>query len=189
MKLVFLGPPGAGKGTQAKLLAEKRAIAHISTGEMLRAAVAAGTPLGMQVKGILDAGQLVPDDVMISVIHARTAESDCAKGYILDGFPRTVPQAEALGSMLKSEGSTLSKVVLFDVSEADLSARLANRRGAEARADDDASVQLERLRVYHEKTAPLIDYYARVGELSRVSGAGSVEQVQKELEKVLEGLA
>lgn len=187
MRIVFLGPPGAGKGTQAKRLAEQRGLAHISTGDMLRSAVQKGTPVGEKVKGIMDAGQLVPDEMIVEIIRDRVAENDCSRGYILDGFPRTLPQAEALGRMLGNGGGALDAVVSFEVSEADLSARLAHRRGAEARADDDAAVQQERLRVYQQQTAPLIDYYRSAKLLRSVNASGSIEDVYARLEQALKG--
>lgn len=185
MKVVFLGPPGAGKGTQAKLLAERKRIAHISTGEMLRSAVAAGTELGKQVKDIIDSGKLVPDALMVALIQDRVKAADCVEGYILDGFPRTVPQAEALAEMLKSNGVTLDAVVYFEVSEADLLRRLEHRRGVEQRADDSVATQIERLRVYREQTAPLVDFYRAKGALTSVDAAGSVDEVYSKLNQAL----
>lgn len=177
MRIVFLGPPGAGKGTQAKLLSEKLSIAHISTGEILREAVRQGTELGKRVKGIMDAGQLVPDQLIVEVIKDRLQADDCQKGYILDGFPRTVAQAEALDSALAIMKQKLSEVVLFEVSGGDVQKRLEHRREAEKRDDDAAKTQSERLKVYQAETAPLINFYESQGILKRVSGAGSVEEV------------
>ena len=181
MKLIFLGPPGAGKGTQAKILSETKGIAHISTGDMLRAEVGRGSELGIQVKTLMDSGQLVPDELMLEVIKERLAQPDCKTGCILDGFPRTVVQAEALDEMLSDAGEKIDSACLFDLSEDALKARLANRRGEEARADDNEAVQLERLKVYHEKTAPLIEYYKNKDLLNVVESSGSVEQVQQNL--------
>lgn len=187
MNLVFLGPPGAGKGTQAKMLSTRETIAHISTGEMLRAAVAAGTALGSRVKDILDSGQLVPDAVMIDLIRDRVSQSDCKNGFILDGFPRTVPQAEALETLMQSLDGELDGVVLFELSEKAIQARLENRRGAENRADDSADVQRERMLVYQRQTAPLIEYYDEQRQLIRVDASGSVEDVAVALDRVLPG--
>jgi len=186
MKLIFLGPPGAGKGTQAKLLSEKANIAHISTGDMLRAEVQKASPLGQQVKDLIDAGQLVSDELMLKVIKKRLAAEDCAKGCILDGFPRTVPQAEALDKTLAEAGDKVSTVCLFDLKADELSSRLANRRGKEARVDDDAEVQKERLKVYREKTAPLINYYREQDLLKTIDSSGSIDEVNQRLNTSLE---
>ncbi len=186
-KIVFLGPPGAGKGTQAKLLAAKQHLAHISTGDMLRSAVAEGTELGKEVKSILDSGQLVSDELIVQLIEERVKKPDCGQGYILDGFPRTVPQAEALQEMLAGSSSVLSAVVSFELSEQAVLDRLTHRAGVEARADDAAEVQRERLRVYNEQTAPLIEYYENLNLLRRIDASSSIEDVTKLVEKVLAG--
>lgn len=178
MRFIFLGPPGAGKGTQAKLLSEKLGIAHISTGEMLRDAVRQGSEVGNRVKGIMDAGQLVSDQLMVELVQDRLQAKDCINGYILDGFPRTVAQAQALEVSLSSMGQKLSGVILFEVSGGDVQQRLLHRRTAEQRDDDAAKTQNERLRVYQSETAPLIDFYEKQGMLRRVSGAGSITEVQ-----------
>ena len=177
-RLIFLGAPGAGKGTQAKLLSDDKSLAHISTGEMLRAAVAEGSELGQKVASIMESGQLVPDEMIVEIIGERIQKPDCQNGYVLDGFPRTVPQAEALAAML---GSAEAKVILFEVTMEDVEARLANRRSEENRADDSDDVQRERLRVYQEQTAPLISFYEERGDLIKVSGAGSIEEVYQRL--------
>ncbi len=182
-RLIFLGAPGAGKGTQAKLLSEEMKLAHISTGEMLRSAVSEGSELGKKVGAIMESGQLVPDELIVELIAERIKQPDCENGYILDGFPRTVPQAEALGAML---GSVKPTVILFEVTMDDVEARLANRRSQEDRADDSDDVQRERLRVYQEQTAPLISYYDEQNMLTRVSGAGSIDEV---FQKLLQALA
>ncbi len=181
MKLVFLGAPGAGKGTQAKLLSDELSLAHISTGEMLRAAVKAQTTLGKQVGDIMDSGQLVPDNLIVSLIKERVKETDCQQGYILDGFPRTVPQAESLAEMLSNQGESITSVVLFDVTEEDVLARLKHRQETEGRADDTVEVQMERLRVYRELTAPLIDYYKKTNLLKTIEASGSIEEVYSKL--------
>ncbi len=189
MKLVFLGPPGAGKGTQAKQLAESTGFAHISTGDMLRSSVAAATTLGSQVKEIMEKGHLVPDDLMVSVIKERIGKPDCKKGFILDGFPRTVPQAVALQAMMASGSgshSGIDAIVLFNIDETELQRRLAHRRGAEGRADDAEATQLERLRVYNQQTAPLISHYRDSGLLKTVDATGSVEDVYEDLCSVLD---
>jgi adenylate kinase len=185
MKLVFLGPPGAGKGTQAKLLAKKYNLAHISTGDMFRAAIASGSELGNRVKAILDAGHLVSDDMTVEVVRDRLAQADCQPGYILDGFPRTIPQAEALERLLAETGCALTSVVLFEVNENLLQQRLDGRRAAQGRTDDDPEAQLERMRVYQRQTAPLIDFYEKKNLLKRISGSGKIEDVSKRLESAL----
>ena len=181
MRMVFLGAPGAGKGTQAQIFAADKGIAHISTGAMLRDAVSQGTELGKKVQPIIESGNLVPDDLMVALIAERIDQEDCVQGYILDGFPRTVVQAEALDKMLKTRGEALTDVVLFEVTEEAVLKRLEGRRSAEARADDNAEVQMERLRIYKQKTAPLIDYYQKSGQLITVNGDADIDEVQKRL--------
>jgi len=183
--IIFLGPPGAGKGTQAKKLCAEMGYAHVSTGEMFRAAIASDTDLGRSVKEILDAGKLVPDELTVSIVHARLEEKDCNKGVVLDGFPRTVPQAIALEGMLAETGEILSDVVMFDVAENTVRDRLSSRAKAEGRSDDSEEVQLERIRVYRTQTAPLLDFYENSGRLKRVSAHGSIDEVYAALKSVL----
>lgn len=177
MNLVFLGPPGAGKGTQAKLLAQKSGIAHISTGEMLRAAVEKGSELGKQVRDIMNSGQLVSDDVIIKIISERIKEADCSHGFILDGFPRNVAQGEALEKLLSSAGMKLDAVLYFAISQDELLRRLENRRQAEGRVDDDSETQKKRISIYEEQTAPLIEFYQKLALLRRVSSLGTVDEI------------
>ena len=181
LRMIFLGAPGAGKGTQAQIFAADKGVAHISTGAMLRDAVSQGTALGQKVKPIMESGDLVPDDLMVALIAERIDQADCAQGYILDGFPRTVVQAEALDKMLKTRGEALTHVVLFDVTEEAVLKRLEGRRSAEARVDDNAEVQMERLRVYKQKTAPLIDYFQKSAQLINVNGDADIDEVQRRL--------
>ncbi|HQH26077.1 MAG TPA: adenylate kinase [Oligoflexia bacterium] len=183
MKTVFLGAPGAGKGTQAKRFAQAQGIAHISTGDMLRAAVASGSALGLQAKKIMDDGQLVPDKLIVELIEERTQQADCRRGYILDGFPRTVEQAEALAVMLERRKESLDSVVLFDLAEEEVLRRLAYRRTVESRSDDSEETQLKRQRIYQEQTAPLIQYYRDQGVLKVVDAAGTIDQVYSALEQ------
>jgi adenylate kinase len=186
MRIVFLGPPGGGKGTQAKLLAERLKIPAISTGEILRAAVREGTPLGRQAKAVMEAGELVSDDLMIALIRERLAEPDARIGFLLDGFPRTVDQAIALEKLLEGNGNPLSAVVNLSVPERVLLDRLASRSGQENRSDDTRETVLERLRVYRQKTEPLIDFYRKRGLLFDVDGVGSVPEIADRIGKALE---
>lgn len=186
MNLVFLGPPGAGKGTQAKLLSAKFGIAHISTGEMLREAVQMGTELGKQVQEIMNSGALVSDDIIIRLISDRIQVADCKKGFILDGFPRNLSQGEALGTLLKNSGKALEGVLYFVISQDELLRRLENRREAEGRVDDDSETQMKRISVYEEQTAPLVDYYSKLGLLKRIDSLGSVEQIHSLVVKAVE---
>ena len=173
VKLVFLGPPGSGKGTQAEVLAEQLGVSHISTGAMLRDAVAEGTELGRKVEGIMSSGALVDDDTMAEVVRERLAKDDAREGFILDGYPRTLPQAETLGTILSRDGAALDGVVLIDVPEDELVRRAVARQ----RADDKEEVVRQRLRVYREKTEPLIDYYRDRGLLRAVDGDQPIEEV------------
>ncbi|HEY3122993.1 MAG TPA: adenylate kinase [Thermoanaerobaculia bacterium] len=177
MRIVFLGPPGSGKGTQAKLLAERLKVPAISTGDMLRAAVREGTPLGLQAKAVMEAGELVSDDLMIGLIRERISQPDARPGFLLDGFPRTVEQAVALDGLLKGNEKRLSTVVNLSVPEAVLIDRLAGRSGQENRSDDRRETVLERLRVYRQKTEPLIEFYRRRGLLMDVDGVGKVSEI------------
>ncbi|MBL4645237.1 MAG: adenylate kinase [Rhizobiales bacterium] len=192
MRLILLGPPGAGKGTQAKLLVDHLGIAQLSTGDMLRAAVAAQTPVGVQAKEIMDRGDLVPDDVVVEIISNRVEEADCAKGFILDGFPRNVAQAEALDAMLKEKGMKLDSVIELSVDEGILLARIEKRASETEggpRADDNAAALKTRLGVYREQTQPLIDFYKNTGLLSAVDGMQSMDEVNAAVEAVLKGVA
>lgn len=185
MRLVFLGPPGSGKGTQARLLAERLRVPAISTGEMLRAAVHEGTSLGGKVKAVMEKGDLVSDDLMIALIRERIAAPDAA-GFVLDGFPRTVEQAVALEKMLSGNEKAISAVVNLLVPETALIDRLAGRSGLERRADDGRDTVLERLRVYHEKSEQLIEFYRRRGLLTEVDGTGTVSEVTDRIGNALD---
>jgi adenylate kinase len=187
MRLILLGPPGAGKGTQAQRLVGKHGIVQLSTGEMLRAAAAAGTPVGKRAKAIMDRGELVPDDVMVQIIADRTAQPDCARGFILDGFPRTVAQAEALDALLEKMRQGLDSVIEIRVDDALLVERIAGRakETGGARADDNAETLRKRLSVYWTQTKPVADYYAGKGMLKVIDGVGSVEEVSSRIEDLL----
>ncbi|PCJ71601.1 MAG: adenylate kinase [Rhodobiaceae bacterium] len=189
MKLIFLGPPGAGKGTQAERIQAAHGLVQLSTGDMLRAAVAAGTEVGKQAEALMARGDLVPDEVVVGIIADRTEQPDCSNGYILDGFPRNVAQAEALDKMLASHGAKLDAVIELGVEDSILLARI-EKRAAEtngsARADDNAEALKKRLAVYHEQTAPLIGYYKNVGILTTVDGMKEMDEVTAEIEAALE---
>ena len=187
MRLILLGPPGAGKGTQAQRLVRGHGIVQLSTGEMLRAAAAAGTPVGLKAKAIMDRGELVPDDIMVEVISDRLDRPDCANGFVLDGFPRTIAQAEALTGLLQRKGIALDAVIELVVDEDALLARI-NRRIAEtggARDDDNAEVLKKRLSVYRAQTAPVADYYRQRGMLRTVDGMQEIPVVSNEIDAIL----
>jgi adenylate kinase len=183
MRIVLLGPPGAGKGTQAKELVSKYGIVQLSTGDMLRAAVAAGTPIGLKAKDIMARGALVPDDVVVAIVADRIDQPDAKRGFILDGFPRTVPQAEALDRMLDQKGLRLDGVVALEVDPDILVRRIASRveemraRGEPLRPDDNPEVLKQRLTAYQAQTAPLVDYYRSKGALRAVDGMASISDV------------
>jgi adenylate kinase len=208
LNLILLGPPGVGKGTQAKLLIEKFGIPQISTGDILRAAVKDQTPMGIKAKGYMDSGALVPDAVVIGIVEERLAQDDCQKGFILDGFPRTVAQADALGQVLKGLGHSIDHVISLSVDKAELLKRLTGRRACPKcgavyhvdyappkaagicdacsadlfqREDDKEATILHRLAVYEEQTTPLIDYYQNCGLLRSVNGLGTVEGIHGEI--------
>jgi len=194
MRLILLGPPGAGKGTQALRLVDRHGIVQLSTGDMLRAAVAAETPIGLKAKDIMASGALVPDEVVVGIISDRLEQDDAANGFILDGFPRTVPQAEALDALLKDKGIALDAVVELKVNEGALLARVENRvaemraRGEEPRADDNAEALGKRLASYRASTEPLVDYYSEKRKLLTVDGMMTIDEVTKEIDRVLSAI-
>ena len=214
MRVVLLGPPGAGKGTQARRLATRWSVPQIATGDMLREAVACGTRLGLEARRYMDAGELVPDAVIIGLVRERFAQPDGRKGFVLDGFPRTAAQAEALDQLLEAEGTPLDRVVLFQVDDEELVARLSGRLvcarcgrnyhvrfspprvagrcdacGGELsqRTDDEEATVRRRLAVYARDTRPLVDYYRRRGLLTTISAAGTMDTVHADLVEALEG--
>jgi adenylate kinase len=191
MRLILLGPPGAGKGTQAQRLVQRHGIVHLSTGEMLRAAVKAKTPIGRKAEAIMARGELVPDDMVVAIVSDRIDQPDARNGFILDGFPRTVPQAEALERMLAEKGLRLEGVIELQVDEGALLKRLASRiaemmaRGEPVRPDDNPEALKTRLDVYRTQTAPLIAFYAKKGLLRSVDGMASIDTVTAAIDRVL----
>jgi adenylate kinase len=177
MRLILLGPPGAGKGTQAKILVEDFGIPQLSTGDILRAAIAAGTPLGLEAKAIMDRGDLVSDAVVNGIVSERLDAEDCKPGFILDGFPRTIAQAEALDAMLADKGIRLDAVIELKADADELVRRVIQRSRDSNRADDNPDVIRKRLEVYESSTAPLVDYYLRQGLVKTVDGMEPVDQV------------
>ena len=185
MRVIFLGPPGSGKGTQAELLAARLDVPAISTGEILRTAVREGTPLGRRAQEVMERGDLVSDDLIVSLIRDRTSDKDALGGFILDGFPRTLAQAEALESMLAGNGDAVSAVVNFLVPETELVSRMLGRAKDEGRADDRPETIRERLRIYRDKTEPLVGYYRNRDLLADVDGVGTPEEIATRIDTAL----
>lgn len=184
-RLLLLGPPGVGKGTQAHRLVTKLEIPQISTGDMLRAAVAAGTEIGRQAKAAMARGELVPDEVVIGVARERLSKADARRGFILDGFPRTTPQAEALDETLEQLGSPLEACVVLTAPEDELVRRLLQRSRIEGRSDDGEATVRKRMLVYREQTEPLVAYYGERGLVRQIDALGSVDEVEKRIEEAL----
>ncbi len=187
MRLVLLGAPGSGKGTQAGRLKAELGVPHISTGDMLRAAVAAGTALGIKAKAVMDAGHLVSDDILLGMLEERLAQDDARKGFILDGYPRNLAQAAALDELLAKIGQPLDAVVKLEVPNAAIIERCELRFAAEGRADDNPETVRRRLDVYAEQTAPVADFYARRGKLQAVDGVGDLDEVTARVKRALAG--
>jgi adenylate kinase len=186
LDLLVLGPPGAGKGTQARRLSDERGIPQIATGDMLRAAMADGTELGQRVKPIYDRGDLVPDDLIVALIRERLDEPDTDSGFILDGFPRTIPQAEALDAMLLEIDRRIACVLEFQLDDAEAVGRLLSRAGIEGRTDDSADVIENRMRVYREQTEPLVAYYLAQGIVVGIDATGTPAAVYRRIQDVVE---
>jgi adenylate kinase len=192
MNLILLGPPGAGKGTQAEALAKRRGLVQLSTGDMLRAAVKAGSEIGRRAEAVMKSGGLVSDEIVIGIIAERIGQPDCAGGFILDGFPRTLKQAAALDQLLASKGKRLGAVVELVVDDAARLARIENRAretvaaGGTVRADDNAEALKTRLMAYYRETAPLIGYYFALGKLRSIDGMASIPEVARQLDQVLD---
>ena len=192
MKIVFLGPPASGKGTQSVRLVERHDIVQLSTGEMLRAAASAGSPVGLRAKAVMDDGGLVSDDIVIDIVSERIDEPDCAHGYILDGFPRTVAQAEALDRILAEKGIQLDAVIELEVDEAAMLQRMEQRRadavatGQPVRKDDDPGIFRERMARYRRETAPVSEYYEADGRRQTVDGMRSIDEVAAQIDAILE---
>jgi len=195
MRLILLGPPGAGKGTQAQRLVEKHRIPQLSTGEMLRAAVAAKTPVGLRAKAVMDAGELVSDAIVNAIVAERIDQDDCDRGFILDGYPRTLAQADALEAMLRERGLELDVVIEFAVDDKALVGRILKRAeetkaaGQPVRKDDTPEVFDERLREYYKKTAPLIGYYWAKRKLKTLDGMAGIDEVTKQIAAILKEFA
>jgi adenylate kinase len=213
MNMIFLGPPGAGKGTQAKMLSAALKIPQISTGDILRTSVRERTPMGVKAKGFMDSGALVPDEVVVGIVEERLREPDCSMGFILDGFPRTIKQADELSTMLDRLGKRIDHVVCITLDDSELLDRISGRRSCEAcgkgyhvrfdppkvsdkcdvcggrlylRDDDKEETVIKRLKEYSEKTEPLIDYYSKKNILARIEGTGSIDEIQKRITLSLE---
>jgi adenylate kinase len=195
VNLILLGPPGAGKGTQAQLLADKHGLVQLSTGDMLRAAVKAGSEIGKKAEAVMKSGGLVSDEIVIGIIADRIEQPDCANGFILDGFPRTLKQADALGSLLTSKGKDLDAVVEIKVDDTILVSRIENRAretlaaGGTVRADDNAEALKTRLMAYYRETSPLVGYYYAYRKLQTVDGMAPIAEVSAQIEAVLKGAA
>ncbi|HEX2451081.1 MAG TPA: adenylate kinase, partial [Gemmatimonadales bacterium] len=187
MNILLMGPPGAGKGTQGALLAERLGLPKFATGDLLRDAVKRGTPLGLKAKAVMEAGHLVSDDLILGVVRDELARPEAAKGVVLDGVVRTVPQAEGVDRLLAELGRTLDAVLFFDVTDEEILARLDKRRAVEGRADDDPTAVATRLRAYRDQTAPVLAWYEGRNLVRRIPAIGSVEDVAKQVRMALNG--
>ena len=185
MRIVLLGAPGSGKGTQAALMVKELGLPHISTGELLRSAVKSGSALGQQAKAVMDRGELVSDDFMLGLIEERLGQDDVRDGFILDGYPRNIAQAEALDQLLERLRQPVEEALQIDVDEEQVVQRIAGRAAQEGRSDDSEDVVRNRMRVYAEQTAPVVGFYADQGRLTRILGEGSIDEVFQRIMGVL----
>ncbi|MGB7213048.1 MAG: adenylate kinase [Gemmatimonadales bacterium] len=186
MDLLLLGPPGAGKGTQGALLAQRLGIPKFATGDLLRDAVKRGTPLGLEAKAVMEAGRLVSDEIILGVIREQVARPDAASGIVFDGVVRTIPQAEGMAAILKERGRQMDRVLFFEVSDREILARIDRRRGVEHRADDDPAAVATRLATYREQTAPVLAWYRARGPVTVVPAIGTVDEVAGRVQALLE---
>ncbi|MFA4844410.1 MAG: adenylate kinase [Candidatus Margulisiibacteriota bacterium] len=184
MILIFLGPPGSGKGTQAKILAEEKGLPHISLGDILREEVRAESEIGKKAKSFMDGGNLVPDELSIELTRQRISKADCRNGFIIDGFPRSMAQAEALTKMFAAGKLSLDRVIYFKVDEAEVVKRLLARSSIEGRSDDNLEAIRTRFEVYEKTTRPLIDYYQKTGKLMEINAARTIEEIGRDLAKL-----
>jgi adenylate kinase len=185
LDILLMGPPGAGKGTQGALLAERLGLPKFATGDLLRDAVKRGTPLGLQAKAVMEAGHLVSDDLILGVVREELAKPEAAKGVIFDGVVRTIPQAEGMARLLSERGRTMDAVLFFDVTDDEILARLDHRRTVEQRADDDPAAVATRLRAYREQTAPLLAYYDARHAVRRIPAVGTIDEIAERVRRAL----
>ena len=185
MDILLLGPPGAGKGTQGKLLAERLGLPKFATGDLIRDAIAKGTPLGREAKTVYDSGELVRDDLIMGIVREELAKPAALRGVVFDGVVRTIPQAEGVAQLLAEQGRTISKVLFFDVSDAELLARIAKRRGIEGRSDDEPESVKRRLEAYRTQTAPVLDWYVERGGVTRIPAVGTVPEIAERVRQAV----
>jgi len=189
LNLVLFGPPGAGKGTQSQKLIDRYQLVHISTGDLFRAHISGQTDLGQRVSKLIADGELVPDSITIAMLEEEIDKSPQAKGFIFDGFPRTVAQAEALDRFLESKGTAISGVIALDVTEEELTARIAKRKAVSNRADDDSEKLKKRIEEYFSKTIHVLPYYEQQGKLTKVNGIGEIDTIFEEIREIVDGLS